>query len=77
MVSSYRSVMRLSLIHISKERIRCHEHGLIKEFQKNWVLFLMLIPLCVFFLINSYLPMIGIYFAFVNFNFSDGLWAVS
>lgn len=26
-------------------------------------------------LINSYLPMIGIYFAFVNFNFSDGLWA--
>ena len=59
----------------AKERIRCHEHGLIKEFQKNWVLFLMLIPLCVFFLINSYLPMIGIYFAFVNFNFSDGLWA--
>ena len=41
----------------------------------NTVLFLMLIPLCVFFLINSYLPMIGIYFAFVNFNFSDGLWA--
>ena len=31
----------------AKERIRCHEHGLIKEFQKNWVLFLMLIPLCV------------------------------
>ena len=59
----------------AKERICCHEHGLIKEFQKNWVLFLMLIPLCVFFLINSYLPMIGIYFAFVNFNFSDGLWA--
>ncbi|MFR7843969.1 MAG: hypothetical protein ACLU3U_13495 [Gallintestinimicrobium sp.] len=57
----------------AKERICCHEHGLIKEFQKNWVLFLMLIPLCVFFLINSYLPMIGIYFAFVNFNFSDGL----
>ena len=40
---------------------------LIKEFQKNWVLFLMLIPLCVFFLINSYLPMIGIYFAMERF----------
>lgn len=51
----------------AKERIRCHEHGLIKEFQKNWVLFLMLIPLCVFFLINSYLPMIGIYFAMERF----------
>ena len=51
----------------AKERIRCHEHGLIKEFQKNWVLFLMLIQLCVFFLINSYLPMIGIYFAMERF----------
>lgn len=59
----------------SRERVRCHEHGLIKEFQKNWVLFLMLIPISVFFLVNSYLPMAGIYFAFVNFNFTDGLWA--
>lgn len=58
-----------------RERARCHEHGLAKEFKKNWVLFLMLVPICVFFLINSYLPMAGIYFAFVNFNFTDGLWA--
>lgn len=57
------------------ERIRCHEHGLVKEFRKNWVLFLMLLPVDVFFLVNSYLPMVGIYFAFVNFNFTDGLWA--
>lgn len=57
------------------ERIRCHEHGLVKEFRKNWVLFLMLLPVGIFFLVNSYLPMVGIYFAFVNFNFADGLWA--
>lgn len=57
------------------ERVRCHEHGLVKEFRKNWVLFLMLLPVGVFFLVNSYLPMVGIYFAFVNFNFADGLWA--
>ncbi len=55
--------------------MRCHEHGLVKEFRKNWVLFLMLLPVGVFFLVNSYLPMVGIYFAFVNFNFADGLWA--
>lgn len=57
------------------ERVRCREHGIVKEFRKNWVLFLMLVPICVFFLVNSYLPMVGIYFAFVNFNFTDGLWA--
>lgn len=59
----------------ANERVRCHEHGLVKELRKNWVLFLMLLPVGIFFLINSYLPMVGIYFAFVNFNFADGLWA--
>lgn len=59
----------------ARERVRCREHGLVRELQKNWVLFLMLVPIAVFFLINSYLPMVGIYFAFVNFNFTDGLWA--
>lgn len=57
------------------ERVRCHEHGLAREIRKNWVLFLMLAPVTIFFLVNSYLPMAGIYFAFVNFNFRDGLWA--
>lgn len=58
-----------------RERLLYHEHGFLKEVKKNWVLFLMLVPTFLFFLINSYLPMVGVYYAFTNFNFRDGLWA--
>ncbi len=58
-----------------EERVRCREHGFIREFRKNWVLFLFLVPCFAFFLINNYLPMTGIYFAFTQFNFRDHLFA--
>ncbi|MBP5332428.1 MAG: sugar ABC transporter permease [Lachnospiraceae bacterium] len=35
----------------------------------------MLIPTFVYFMINNYLPMLGVYFAFTSFNFRDGLFA--
>lgn len=57
------------------ERALYHEHGLWKELKKNWVLFLFLVPTFIYFIINNYLPMIGIYYAFTDFNFRDGLWA--
>lgn len=57
------------------ERALYHEHGLWKELKKNWILFLMLLPTFVYFLINNYLPMVGVYYAFTDFNFRDGLWA--
>ncbi len=57
------------------ERALYHENGLWKELKKNWVLFLMLVPTFIYFLINNYLPMLGVYYAFTNFNFRDGLWA--
>ena len=59
----------------TKERARVHDHGFLQEVKKNWVLFLMLVPTFIYFLINCYLPMLGVYFAFTNFNFRDGLWA--
>ncbi|MCR5254769.1 MAG: ABC transporter permease subunit [Acetatifactor sp.] len=59
----------------AKERAFYHDNGLLKEIKKNWVLFLMLVPTFFYFLINNYLPMAGIYYAFTNFNFRDGLWA--
>lgn len=68
---SYGMIKRME----KRERLRYHEHGLLKELRKNWVLFLMLVPTFVYFLINSYLPMVGVYYAFTNFNFRDGLWA--
>ncbi len=57
------------------ERVLCREHGFIEEFRRNWILFLFLVPCFVFFLINNYLPMTGIYFAFTQFNFRDHLFA--
>lgn len=59
----------------AEERALYKEHGLLKEIQKNWVLFVMLIPTFLYFMINNYLPMIGVYYAFTAFNFRDGLWA--
>ena len=57
------------------ERVIRHEHGLLEEIRRNWVLFLFLVPCFVFFLINNYLPMVGVYFAFTQFNFRDHLFA--
>ncbi len=58
----------------AEERKIYHEHGLLVEIKRNWVLFIFLIPCFVYFMINNYLPMSGIYFAFVRFNFKDGLF---
>ena len=57
------------------ERVIRREHGMLEEIRRNWLLFLFLVPCFVFFLINNYLPMVGIYFAFTQFNFRDHLFA--
>jgi ABC-type polysaccharide transport system permease subunit len=56
------------------ERAQYKEMGFIKEVRKNWVLFVLLLPAIVYFVVNSYIPMAGVYFAFEKFNFRDGLW---
>jgi len=58
-----------------RERVLLHEHGFIMELRKNWILFVFLIPCFIYFMINNYLPMVGTYFAFTQFNFRDGLFA--
>jgi ABC-type polysaccharide transport system permease subunit len=50
------------------------KNNFINDLRKNWVLWLMLVPTFVYLLINSYLPMVGIYFAFTKFNFKGGLF---
>jgi len=57
------------------ERVFAREHGFLEEMRRNWVLYSFLIPTVVFYLINNYLPMVGIYFAFTQYNFRDGLFA--
>ncbi|MDR2648666.1 MAG: ABC transporter permease subunit [Clostridiales bacterium] len=74
------SILSLAAVTVVKvmdrrERTLQKEHGFFTEFRKNWILFIFLIPSFVYFLINNYLPMAGIYFAFTQFNFRDGLFA--
>lgn len=57
------------------ERKLYHEHGFIEEFRRNWVLFVFLIPCVLYLIVNNYLPMVGVYFAFTQFNFRDGLFS--
>jgi putative aldouronate transport system permease protein len=50
------------------------KNGFLYELNKNKILFLMIAPTLVFFFINSYVPMVGIYFAFTRFDFNGGLF---
>lgn len=49
-------------------------NGIFGEVVKNRVLFAMLLPTIVFFLINNYAPMVGIYYAFVQFDFNSSMF---
>jgi putative aldouronate transport system permease protein len=48
--------------------------GLIREFYRNKVLFLMVAPTLLFFVVFSYIPMVGVYYAFTKFDFDGGLF---
>jgi putative aldouronate transport system permease protein len=48
--------------------------GILNELVRNRVLFLMITPVLIFFVLFSYIPMVGIYFAFTNFSFDGGLF---
>lgn len=50
------------------------KRGLLYELKVNRVLFLMLIPAAVYFILNNYLPIFGMYLAFTRFNFADGIF---
>lgn len=50
------------------------KRGFFYELNKNKVMFLMLLPTVLFFLINSYFPMVGIYYAFTSYDFAGGLF---
>lgn len=48
--------------------------GFIQEIKKNKVMFLMLIPVVIYFFIFSYMVMPGVYVAFVNYDYSNGIF---
>ncbi|MBQ8231419.1 MAG: hypothetical protein IJZ34_05780 [Lachnospiraceae bacterium] len=46
-------------------------YGLRKEIKKNWILYLMMLPVVLYFLIFEYWPMYGIQLAFKNFKIKE------
>jgi putative aldouronate transport system permease protein len=48
--------------------------GILRELNRNKVLFIMILPTLLFFILFSYIPMVGIYFAFTKFSFDKGLF---
>ncbi|MEK8132837.1 ABC transporter permease subunit [Paenibacillus filicis] len=48
--------------------------GLWAELSRNRIMFLMIAPAILFFIVFSYMPMIGIYLAFTKFSFDGGIF---
>lgn len=45
------------------------------EIRKHWILFLMILPATLYLIVFMYLPMPGVYIAFVNYNVRKGIFA--
>lgn len=58
----------------SQTRLVSHWKSFTHEFWKNKVLFLMLAPTILYFIVFSYIPMPGAYIAFVNYNVNKGIF---
>jgi putative aldouronate transport system permease protein len=48
--------------------------GILYDLMKHKVLLLMILPVLLFFALFSYVPMVGIYYAFTKFDFNKGLF---
>lgn len=48
--------------------------GFFYEIFRNKVLYLMFVPIAVYYIIFAYLPMTGVVMAFKEFNYRDGIW---
>jgi putative aldouronate transport system permease protein len=45
-----------------------------EELRRNRILFLMVVPAILFFVVFSYIPMVGVYLAFTKFSFDGGIF---
>lgn len=59
---------------LTEKRYTKPKRGRWKSFKNNKTLLLMCFPAIAFFLIFSYLPMPGLYLAFIKYNYSDGIF---
>lgn len=54
--------------------LRVHFQSFCKEIKRNRVLFLMLMPVVLYLFVFCYIPMPGVYIAFVNYNINKGIF---
>ena len=54
--------------------MKLKKKGFLYEIGKNRTLYLMFLPVAVFYLVFAYLPMTGIVMAFKEFNYRSGIW---
>jgi putative aldouronate transport system permease protein len=59
---------------INKTGIPLSARPAVKEWRKNYDLYLLLLPAVAFFIIFSYIPMGGLIIAFKDFNIFEGVW---
>lgn len=50
------------------------KRGILQELYKHKTLYAMTLPALIFFLIFSYIPMLGVYYAFVDYDFAKGIF---
>ena len=55
-------------------KVKAHVKSFLKELKRKRVLFLMIAPTILYFIIFSYIPMPGAYVAFVDYNISKGIF---
>lgn len=55
-------------------RLRLHCSNIAHEVLRNKIMFLMLAPTIIYLIIFCYIPMPGVYLAFVNYNFNKGIF---
>lgn len=47
---------------------------LLQDFKKNWILYVMILPVTVYYIIFAYVPMYGVQIAFKDYNIKKGIW---
>lgn len=67
--------MKMKNIRNNNNLLNISKLNFFRELKTNCTLFIMLIPAIVFFLLFSYIPMIGIILAFKNYNFIQGIFS--
>ena len=60
--------------YIKKDVNKSKATSFVRELKTNKVLLIMLLPAVLYFLIFSYIPMVGTVLAFKNYNFRDGIF---